>query len=251
MERAALAVVREPTVEIVVPVHNEERDLERNVRRLRAYLDACFPFHTTVTIADNASTDATSEIGARLAYDIDGVRYMRISDQGRGRALAAAWLISRADVLASVDVDPSFGLGALLPLVAPLVSGHSDLATGRRRAAGSRARRGLWPTLVSLCYGALLRMARGARFTDPQCSLTAIRREAARRLLPEVEDRDRFFDTELLVLAERAGLRIHEVPVDREMDPDFDTTLEDIAGVWRLLRRGRERRLKVMTADGA
>ena len=95
-------------------------------------------------------------------------------------------------------------------------------------------------------------MALGARFfPDPRCSLKAIRREAARRLLPEVEDRDQFFDTELLVLAERAGLRIHEVPIDREMDPAVDTTLEDIAGVWRLMRRGMERGLKVMTADGA
>ena len=244
-------MVREPTVLIVVPVHNEERDLERGVRRLRAYLDACFPFHTTVTIADKASTDATSEIGSRLAEEIDGVRYMRISDRRRGRALAAAWLISRADVLACVNVDLSADLSALLPLVAPLISGHSDLATGRRRAAGARAGRGIWPRLVARCYIAILRMALGARFKDPRCSLKAIRREAAHRLIPEVEDRDRFFDTELLVLAERAGLRIQEVPIDREMDPDFDTTLEDIAGVWRLMRRRRESRLKVMTADGA
>ena len=99
MERAALAVVREPTVEIVVPVYNEERDLERSVRRLRAYLDARFPFHATVTIADNASTDGTQATGERLAQTVPGVGYMRISEQGRGRALAAAWLLSRAEVV--------------------------------------------------------------------------------------------------------------------------------------------------------
>src|SRR5207253_11460000 len=97
VERAALAVVREPTVEIVVPVYNEERDLERGVRRLRSHLDASFPFHSIVTIADNASDDQTGTIGARLAATVPGVRYMRISERGRGRALAAAWLISDAD----------------------------------------------------------------------------------------------------------------------------------------------------------
>jgi glycosyltransferase involved in cell wall biosynthesis len=248
VERAALAVVREPTVLIVVPVHNEERDLERSVRRLRAYLDACFPFHTTVTVADNASTDATPEIGARLADEIEGVRYMRISDQRRGRAIAAAWLISRADVLAYADIEVANDLSALLPLVAPLISGHSDLAIGSRRASGPRAKRGLWPTLVSRCYNAILRIVLGARFHDPRCSLKAIRREAARQLLPEVEDRDRFFDTELLVLAERAGLRIQEVAIDRETGPDLDTTLVEMAGVWRLMRRRRESRLKVARA---
>ena len=144
MERAALAVVREPTVEIVVPVFNEERDLERGVRRLRSYLDASFPFHSIVTIADNASDDQTGTIGARLAATVPGVRYMRISERGRGRALAAAWLISDADVVAYTDVDLSSDLDALLPLVAPLISGHSDIAIGSRllqRPAASRARR--------------------------------------------------------------------------------------------------------------
>ena len=110
MERAALAVVREPRIEIVVPVHNEERDLERSVRRLRAYLDAGFPFHTHITIADDASADGTQAIGERLADTVPGVGYVRLSDKDRGRALAAAWLLSKADVVAYMDVDLSTNL---------------------------------------------------------------------------------------------------------------------------------------------
>ena len=240
MERAALAVVRDPKVEIVVPVYNEERDLERSVRRLRAYLDARFPFHALVTIADNASTDGTQEIGEALASEIPGVHYMRINDKGRGRALAAAWLISTADVVAYMDVDLSTDLDALLPLVAPLISRHSDLAIGSRLSTGARVRRGWKRELISRCYNALLRIALGAGFTDAQCGFKAIRAETARRLIPQVENRSWFFDTELLVLAQRAGLRIAEVPVDWNDDPDsrvrlVATALEDLRGVWRLM----------------
>ena len=246
VERAALAVVREASVEIVVPVYNEERDLERGVRRLRSYLDARFPFHSIVTIADNASDDQTRAIGPRLAATIPGVRYVRISDKGRGRALAAAWLISDADVVAYTDVDLSTDLDALLPLVAPLISGHSDVAIGSRLARGARVRRGLKREVISRCYNALLRLALGARFKDAQCGFKAMRSETARRLVPRVENRSWFFDTELLVLAQRAGLRIHEVPVDWIDDSDsrvqlIPTAVEDLQGVWRLLWSGPSR----------
>ncbi|TME51999.1 MAG: glycosyltransferase [Chloroflexi bacterium] len=246
MERAAVAVVREATVEIVVPVYNEERDLERGVRRLRSYLDARFPFHSIVTIADNASDDQTGTIGARLAATVPGVRYMRISERGRGRALAAAWLISDADVVAYTDVDLSSDLDALLPLVAPLISGHSDIAIGSRLARGARVRRGFKREVISRCYNALLHLALGARFKDAQCGFKAIRADIARRIVPQVENRSWFFDTELLVLAQRAGLRIHEVPVDWVDDADsrvdlIPTAFEDLHGVWRLMWSGPSR----------
>lgn len=244
MERAALAVMTEPTIEIVVPVHDEERDLERGVRRLRAYLDARFPFHASITIADNASADGTPEIGERLAGTVPAVRYVRLNEKGRGRALAATWLISRADVVAYMDVDLSTDLDALLPLVAPLISGHSDLAIGSRLSPGSHVRRGAKRELISRCYNVLLHIVLGTRFKDAQCGFKAIRTETAHRLVPQVVNRSWFFDTELLVLAQRAGMRIHEVPVDWDDDPDsrvriVPTALEDLAGVWRLLRSRR------------
>jgi glycosyltransferase involved in cell wall biosynthesis len=246
VERAALAVVREPTVEIVVPVYNEERDLERSVRRLRAYLDARFPFHATVTIADNASTDATEQIGRRLAAEVPDVGYLRLNDKGRGRALAAAWLISRADVVAYMDVDLSTDLDALLPLVAPLISGHSDVSIGSRLTHGARVRRGWKREVISRCYNAIIRVALGARFHDAQCGFKAIRGDTARRLVPQVENRSWFFDTELLILAQRSGLRIAEVPVDWDDDLDsrvqvVPTAIDDMRGVWRLMLKSPPR----------
>jgi len=233
----------QPSVEIVVPVYNEERDLEPSVRRLRVYLDTFFPFSARITIADNASTDATATIGARLAAELAQVRYLRLEEKGRGRALAAAWSTSDADVVAYMDVDLSTGLEALLPLVAPLISGHSDLAIGSRLAAGAHVRRGARREVISRAYNLLLRLALGVRFRDAQCGFKAVRTDVARRLVPRVENRNWFFDTELLVLAERAGLRIHEIPVDWMDDPDSRvriaaTVAEDLRGVWRLLRTG-------------
>src|SRR6201986_2173610 len=231
--------MRVPHVDIVVPVRNEERDLAPSVRRLAAYLRESFPFRAQITIADNGSTDATWVIAGRLARELPEVRAVHMELPGRGRALRAIWSQSEAEVLAYMDVDLSTDLNALLPLVAPLLSGHSDLAIGTRLARGSRVVRGPRREVISRSYNLLLRASLGAEFSDAQCGFKAIRSEQARALLPLTEDTGWFFDTELLVLAERAGLRIHEVPVDWIDDTDsrvdiVATALADLRGIARL-----------------
>jgi glycosyltransferase involved in cell wall biosynthesis/putative flippase GtrA len=226
-------------VDIVVPVRNEEHDLAPSIRRLVAYLREGFPFTARVTIADNGSTDATPAIAEGLARELDEVRAVRMEQPGRGRALRAIWSESDAEILAYMDVDLSTDLNALLPLVAPLLSGHSDLAIGTRLARGARVIRGPKRELISRCYNMLLHACMGTRFSDAQCGFKAIRREQARALLPLTQDAGWFFDTELLVLAERAGLRIHEVPVDWIDDADsrvdiVATALADLRGMVRL-----------------
>lgn len=238
---------REPVLDVVVPVHNEENDLEPCVRRLHAHLAETFPYPFRITVADNASTDRTPRIAERLARELPGTEWLRLAEKGRGRALHTAWSRSRAPVLAYLDVDLSTDLAALLPLVAPLISGHSDIAIGTRLARGSRVVRGPKREIISRCYNGLLRSTLAVGFTDAQCGFKAVRRDVAERLLPLVEDREWFFDTELLVIAERAGLRIHEVPVDWVDDPDsrvdlVPTALADLRGMARLgraLTRGR------------
>ena len=232
-----------PILDVVVPVHNEEIDLEPCVRRLHAYLAANFPYRFRITIADNASTDSTPDVARRLADDpaLAEVEAVHLAEKGRGRALKYVWSQSDAAVLAYMDVDLSTDLGALLPLVAPLISGHSDLAIGSRLARGSRVVRGAKREFISRSYNVLLRGTLSARFSDAQCGFKAIRSEVAARLLPMVEDTGWFFDTELLVLAERAGLRIHEVPVDWIDDPDSRvdiaaTAMADLKGIVRLAR---------------
>jgi putative flippase GtrA len=228
-----------PSVEVVIPVHNEQHDLERCVRDLHAYLHGSFPFCFRIVIADNASTDGTWLIARRLARELDLVHAVHLDQKGRGRALREVWAASPATVLAYMDVDLSTGLEALLPLVAPLISGHSDVAIGTRLSRGARVVRGPKRELISRGYNLLLHAILGTGFSDAQCGFKAIRADAARRLLPLVRDNGWFFDTELLVLAERAGLRIHEVPVDWVEDTDsrvdiVATAVADLRGVARL-----------------
>ncbi len=234
---------RETTaVEIVVPVYNEERDLEASIRALHTYLAEHFTVTWAVTIADNASTDGTWAIAQRLAATLDGVRCLHLDEKGRGRALRTAWGASRAQVVAYMDVDLSTDLDALLPLVAPLLSGHSDVAIGTRLASNARVVRGPKRELISRGYNLILRTTLRAGFSDAQCGFKALRADVAHQLLPLVEDQGWFFDTELLVLAEHNGLRIHEVPVDWVDDPIsrvdiVRTATDDLRGVWRMLRR--------------
>ncbi|MFF1731611.1 glycosyltransferase [Streptomyces sp. NPDC058247] len=228
-----------PVLDVVIPVYNEERDLGPCVRRLHQHLVGTFPYRFRITIADNASTDATPDVAAALAASLPEVRHARLEQKGRGRALRTVWSASDAPVLAYMDVDLSTDLNALLPLVAPLISGHSDLAIGSRLARSSRVVRGPKREFISRAYNLILRGSLQARFSDAQCGFKAIRRDVARVLLPLVEDTGWFFDTEMLVLAERAGLRIHEVPVDWVDDPDstvhiVKTATDDLKGVWRV-----------------
>jgi putative flippase GtrA len=249
--RAITALATRPTrrpattklalIDIVIPVFNEAIDLERSVRALDAYLSAALPYSYRVTIADNASKDGTWLIAQGLASTMPHVTAVHLDQKGRGRALKQVWLNSDADVVAYMDVDLSTDLAAVLPLVAPLVSGHSDVAIGTRLARTSRVVRGPKREFISRCYNLVLRTALQASFSDAQCGFKAMRRDVAQELLPLIEDTNWFFDTELLVLAQRADLRIHEVPVDWTDDPGTTvdivaTATEDLRGVMRLIR---------------
>lgn len=240
--RSGAAVV---DVEIVVPVFNEERGLAAGIEKLHRYLQSSFPYRWLITIADNASTDATLQVALNSAASLDGVRVAHLAQKGRGRALRETWMNSRATVVAYMDVDLSTSLDGFLPLVAPLLSGHSDLAIGSRLAKGAQVSRGPRRELISRIYNGLLHWTMGATFSDAQCGFKAIRTDVARELLPLTRDNEWFFDSELLLLAEHNGLRIHEVPVDWIDDPDsrvhvVSTATADLRGMastgWRLLR---------------
>jgi len=238
----------DPVVELVVPIYNEQATLEASIRRVHAFATAELWMPWRITIADNASTDSSPEIARRLARELTAVSYLRLERRGRGLALRESWSASPAAVVVYMDVDLSTDLTALAPLLAPLLSGHSALAVGSRLARGASVVRGPQRELISRCYNLILRAALRARFSDAQCGFKAIRTDVAARLLPLVADDSWFFDTELLVLAERAGLRIYEVPVDWVDDPDskvhiVDTALADLRGVARLRRQLKRRRL--------
>jgi glycosyltransferase involved in cell wall biosynthesis len=230
-----------PVVDIVIPVYNEENDIEPCVRRLHAHLTAGLPYSFQITVADNASTDTTLEVANRMAAEFSSVRVFHMAEKGKGRALRAVWSTSDAAVLAYMDVDLSTDLAAVLPLIAPLISGHSDLAIGTRLHRGARVIRGAKREFISRSYNLMLRHTLSTRVSDTTCGFKAIQRDVATQLLPLVKDNAWFFDTELLVLAERSGLRIHEVPVDWIDDPNssvhiVSTAMSDLRGIVRLAR---------------
>ncbi|KTR04124.1 sugar translocase [Curtobacterium luteum] len=228
-------------IDIVVPCYNEQDTLAAHVRRLHTFCRTSLQHSWRITIADNASTDDTARIADDLAAMLPEVRAVHLPLKGRGRALKAVWGASEAHVLVYVDEDLSTDLAALEPLVAPLLSGHSDLAIGTRLAGSSRVVRGGKREFISRSYNLLLRTTMGVDFSDAQCGFKAVTREAAQHLLPLCEDDAWFFDTELLVLAEHAGLRVHEVPVDWVDDVNSSvhiasTATEDLKGMWRVSR---------------
>jgi glycosyltransferase involved in cell wall biosynthesis len=236
---SAPSIRRLPTVDIVVPTHNEAHVLETSITRLHVFLTERFPLPWRITIADNGSTDGTSVVARRLARTFPGVSVIVVPTAGRGGALRAAWMRSRAEIVAYTDVDLSTDLDALFPLVAPLISGHSDLAVGSRLARGSRTARGPKREVISRTYNRLLRVVLRTPVRDAQCGFKAMSADVAHRILPAVRDDGWFFDTELIIRAKRAGLRVFEVPVDWVDDEDsrvkiLRTSWDDLRGVARL-----------------
>ena len=243
------------TVDIVIPVYNEEAALPKSVATLRDYLNTYFPYEWRVIIANNASTDNTLAVAQELAATDPRVSVLHLDRKGRGRALKAAWLASEADVVSYMDVDLSTNLQSFLPLIAPLATGHSDVAIGSRLLKGAVVTRQWKREIISRCYNFLIKLFFRNRFSDAQCGFKAVKRSVARQLLPEVENNEWFFDTELLLLAEEAGLRVYEVPVDWIEDLDsrvkiVSTATEDIKGLLRVrARRLRQRRILAASGD--
>jgi glycosyltransferase involved in cell wall biosynthesis len=230
-----------PTVDIVIPVYNEEATLESSVRRLRTHLAQEQSFRGRVVIADNGSSDSTPLVGKQLSRQLRRVQYRRIEQPGRGRALRLTWMQSDADIVAYMDADLSTDLAALEPLISLIASDRADIAIGSRLAPGAHIKRSRRREFISRTYNRLLRIGLHVSFRDAQCGFKAMRRDLAQALLPEVEDQAWFFDTELLVRAERAGLRVVEVPVAWVEDPTstvriLRTAMDDIRGVLRLRR---------------
>jgi glycosyltransferase involved in cell wall biosynthesis len=239
---------RQESVEVVVPVYNEEDTLPESIPVLCAYLEAYFPYRWSVVIADNASTDATLAVAEGLAFAHPRVSVLHLKEKGRGRALKAAWLASEADIVAYMDVDLSTNLWSFLPLIAPLATGHSDLAIGSRLLRGAVVTRQWKREVISRCYNLLIKAMFRNRFSDAQCGFKAIKSSVARKLLPQVEDGEWFFDTELLLLAEEQGYRISEVPVDwiEDLDSRVDvasTAIKDVNGLLRVRAERLRRRL--------
>lgn len=228
-------------VDVVIPVYNEAHILAANVHTLHDFLTSSLPVAWRIIIADNASNDATWLVADRLQGSLPHVSAVHLDRKGRGLALKAVWSASSATVLTYMDVDLSTALTGFLPLIAPVLSGHSEISIGSRLRPGSRVQREWQREVLSRSYNIIVRATLAAQFRDAQCGFKAISQRAARCLLPFVRDDGWFFDTELLLLAQRAGVRVFEVPVDWVEDRDSrvnvpKTVKDDLRGIWRLRR---------------
>ncbi len=232
------------TVDLVLPVYNEERQLAVSARTLLAWCDAHPGHEWRVVVADNGSTDGTLAVAHALESEYPRrLVALHVPLSGRGLALRTAWLTSPAEVCAYMDIDLSTDLDALPALIDPLAADEADLAIGSRLHPEAQRQRGRRRELLSRGFVLLLRRTLGLRLSDAQCGFKAIRREAARELIPLVRDNGWFFDSELLVLAQRNEYRVREVPVRWTDDPHSSvrvvrTVLQDVRGVWRLRRGG-------------
>jgi glycosyltransferase involved in cell wall biosynthesis len=246
MAMGELQVHSQSTSSITIPVFDEELSLPSSIKRLCA----AFRQQTSqLVISDNGSTDRTLEIAHQLAREHKNIRVLHLDQKGRGRALKHAWLRSEADVLSYMDVDLSTDLASFPALIAPLIRGDYDLAVGSRLLRPELTKRCLKREVISRAYNLMIKGFFRTRFSDAQCGFKAITRKAAHELLPLVKDNEWFFDTELLVLAEKLGYRIYDLPVPWIEDPNSSvkivrTALQDIRGMIRLWRRLRSSKFK-------
>jgi glycosyltransferase involved in cell wall biosynthesis len=232
-------------VDVVVPVYNEERALPQSIPVLRDFLSSeKFPYEWKIIIGDNASIDNTPAVGRMLEEQPGGpVQYVRIERKGRGFALKQIWGASEADIVSYMDADLSTGLNAFPALIRKIAEEGCAVASGSRLARGAKIRRSLKRQVLSVGYNGLIKAMFFTRFSDAQCGFKAVERQAARRILPLIENNNWFFDTELLILAEKLGYRVCEVPVEWLEDADtrvkiVSTISEDVRGLLRL-RLGR------------
>jgi len=229
-----------PQLDIVIPVYNEAHVLVDSIERLRTFLnEGAFPYTWRITVADNASTDATLSVAQVLEDRFGDVVPLHMPQKGRGRALRKAWLESDADAMCYMDVDLSTDLAGLRPLAKAVLDEGYDVAYGSRMTRGSQITRSVRREITSRGLISLIKVLFLSRLSDTQCGFKAISRQAARELLPLVENEEWFFDTELLLLAEKGGYRLREVPVHWIEDPDsrvnvWKTVAEDLRGLLRM-----------------
>ena len=232
--------LKKPSLNIVLPVYNEALELSQSVTTLVNFLTTHMgAFRWRVTIADNASTDDTSLIANQLAKQFKTVSCVRLPTKGRGRAVKHVWTHCDDLYVAYMDIDLSSDLKHFPPMVHALQRGY-DVAIGSRNAHGARVYgRSILRTFTSKMYIVLIKCFFWVNFSDAQCGFKAVTRQTVDSLVTKVSDNEWFFDTELLILAEKTGRRIYEEPVTWIDNPGstvrvLKTAMGDLKGLWRM-----------------
>jgi glycosyltransferase involved in cell wall biosynthesis len=227
---------------VTIPVYNEERALPVSIPTLHRFLtERMREYEWVIEIADNASIDGTPTVSKVLASEFPGVQYLRLEEKGRGRALKRSWNGSNADICCYMDVDLSTNLESLPPMIHALAHDGYDIGTGSRLMKGANTERSFKRELISRTYNIMIKAMFFTKFSDAQCGFKAVTRNVVSTVIPVVEDNVWFFDSELLIISEKCGLRIFDVPVKWIEDLDtrvkiVSTATDDIKGLLRVKR---------------
>ena len=229
------------SLDIVLPVLDEERTIESSIRKLVNFSEEfLINFQWKIIVADNGSTDMTPEIVRKLSKEFQNVSYFRLEQKGRGRALKTAWSSSDSDLMSYMDIDLSTDLNIFPKLLQSVKNKDCSIAVGSRLLKSSNViGRSIKRAFISRCYSFLFRTMFLVSFKDAQCGFKVVSRDVVDQLLPHVEDTGWFFDTELLILAEKTNYLVEEFPVRWVDDPYssvkiISTAWKDIKGLARM-----------------
>ncbi len=206
--------MRAHSVEIIIPVLNEEEILEENVTMLHRFLSKKCVIPWQITIFSNGSTDKTVEIGTRLSKRFSRVNFRHIPEKGKAKTYKLAWPSSKASIVGFMDADMSTELDAFPKCMDAIMNNKADIVIGDRLSSDAMIERSLKREILSRGYNTLLRsLFLRTHIVDAHCGFKFLKKSVACALLPHIKDECWFFDTELLMLAEQTGHRIEQVPV--------------------------------------
>jgi uncharacterized protein (TIRG00374 family) len=223
---------RSVAVSVVLPAYNEADTIRATVETTLATLAEFLPAGDfEVIVAEDGCDDATPEIASEMAREDDRVRHVHADERlGRGGALERAFGAADGDVLVYFDTDLATDMRHLEELVDAIRVEGYDVATGSRWIAGEEADRPAKRGVPSRVYNSLARLFLRSQLRDHQCGFKAFDREALETLMPAVKDEHWFWDTEILVKAQRRGMSVKEFPVDWE--PQGDTKVDLVRDVF-------------------
>lgn len=222
-----------PSIEITIPILNEEATLDAQVRKARHFIENNLRDFAQITLvlADNGSTDATPDIARSLEQELTGIRYLRLEQRGVGRALKASWGQSKAEIVGYMDLDLATDLRYLRPALEKLSNDQADIVTGSRLAKGARViGRSPLRNFTSRCFNLIVKKMFRIAFSDGMCGFKFLKRSCLENLRNAGAVSDGwFFATEILVTGEYLGYRVYDLAVEWTDDPNSKVKIGKLA----------------------
>jgi glycosyltransferase AglD len=201
-------------VSVVFPAHNEASQLENAVAQVDAVLKS-YGYSYEIIVAEDGSTDGTDRLAEELSKKNPCVRHIHGEKRlGRGKALNATFKQANGEIFVYMDVDLATDLRHLKELVDSIKVEGYDFSTGSRMMKQSKVERSGTRQMTSKTYNFVVRFFLRSKIRDHQCGFKGFKKEPTLKLIDKVQARHWFWDTEILVRAQREGYRVKEIPVE-------------------------------------